>query len=88
MKSEFGETLIKVAPPPKIQLNKNNISEVQSAISQTFRESKDDNDNGTINKHYGKYYCIMLNNTEILLGTKWISDTNFQIIILSMFHGV
>ena len=26
-----------IAPPPKVQLNKNNISEVQSAIFKTFK---------------------------------------------------
>ena len=44
----------------KVQLNKNNISEVQSAILKAFKESNDDkNPCAIINKHYGKYYSIM-----------------------------
>lgn len=49
-----------VAPFPKVQLNKNNISEVQSAIFKAFKKGNDDsNPYAMLNKHYGKYYSIM-----------------------------
>ena len=45
-----------VAPFPKVQLNKNNISEVQSAIFKAFKKGNDDsNPYAMLNKHYGKY---------------------------------
>ena len=50
----------KVASSSKVQLNKNNISEVQSAFLKAFKESNDDENYYAIsNKHYGKYYSIM-----------------------------
>ena len=50
----------KVALAPKVQLNKNDISEVQSAVLKAFKESNDDkNPYAMLNKHYGKYYFIM-----------------------------
>ena len=53
----------KVAPPTKVQLNKNIISEVQSPILKAFKESNDDkNPYVILNKHYGKYYSIMHDN--------------------------
>ena len=47
----------KVAPPSVVQLNKNNISEVQSAVLKRFKENNDDkNPYAMQNKYYGKYY--------------------------------
>ena len=50
---------LNVAPPPKVQLNKNNISKVQSPILKAFKESNDDKNNyAMLDKHYGKHYSI------------------------------
>ena len=67
----------KVAQPPKVQLNKSNISEQRSAILKAFKESNDvKNSYAMLNKHYGKYYSIQ-QHTGIFLGTKWMNDTNY-----------
>ena len=45
----------KVVAPPKLWLNKNSISEIQSAILKAFKESNDDkNPYVMVNKHYKK----------------------------------
>lgn len=50
----------RVAPPPKVKLNKNNISQVQSAILESYKQSSvEGNPYVELNKHYGKYYSIM-----------------------------
>ena len=81
----------KVAPPPKVQLNKNNISKVQSAILKVFKESNDDkNPYAMLDKHYGKQYSIMHGSIQkSFQGIKWINIKLYlPIIMLLMFHGV
>ena len=47
-------------PITKVQLNKNSIFEVQSAILEAFKENNDDKSPyAMLNKHYGKYYYII-----------------------------
>ena len=49
----------KLAPPPKVQLNKNNIFKAQNAILDSYRHSKEeDNPYNQLNSHSGKYYSV------------------------------
>ena len=47
-----------IAPPPRIETNKNNISAMQKAILDAHILSKS-SPNEALRQEYGKYYCIM-----------------------------
>ena len=50
----------KLLPPPKVTLNKNNISRVQKAILTSYRESQDSGNPYVVLKcHNGKFYSLM-----------------------------
>ena len=50
----------KIAPPPKVKLNKDNISIAQSALLEAYQSSHEEgNPYNDIKGYYGKYYSIM-----------------------------
>ena len=50
---------------PKVQLSKNNISEVQSLNLKAFQKSNNDkNPHAMLNKQYGRYYSIKFDSTQ------------------------
>ena len=68
--SEYHTTALKnieidkrqIAPPPKVRLNKDNISIPQNALLNTFRkdtQNKGNPYNVLFNQHCGKFYSIM-----------------------------
>ena len=68
----------KLLPPPKVTLNKNNISGVQKVILTSYRESQDSgNPYVALKCHNGKFYSYLFFNAsrypELQSRIRWIS---------------
>ena len=59
----------KLLLPPKVTLNKNNISEVQKAILTSYRECQDSgNPYAALKCHNGKFYSLKVVSATFLLA--------------------